>query len=40
VLLDVLSGGSALLVRGDEAEEAWHLITPVLEVWAAGGGPE
>jgi glucose-6-phosphate 1-dehydrogenase len=39
VLLDVLSGGCALSVRGDEAEEAWRIVTPVLEAWAAGRVP-
>ena len=36
VLLDVLNGGSTLSIRGDEAEEAWRVITPVLEAWADG----
>jgi glucose-6-phosphate 1-dehydrogenase len=35
VLQDVLSGGSTLSVRADEAEEAWRIVTPVLEAWAA-----
>jgi glucose-6-phosphate 1-dehydrogenase len=35
VLLDVLDGDGALSVRGDEAEEAWRVMTPVLEGWAA-----
>ncbi len=39
VLLDVLSGGCTLSVRGDEAEEAWRIVTPVLEAWAAGRVP-
>ncbi|MPY66514.1 glucose-6-phosphate dehydrogenase [Deinococcus sp. SDU3-2] len=39
VLRDVLAGGSALSVRGDEAEEAWRVVTPVLEGWAAGRVP-
>jgi glucose-6-phosphate 1-dehydrogenase len=34
VLLDVLRGESALSIRGDEAEEAWRIMTPVLEAWA------
>jgi len=34
VLLDVLSGGSTLSVRGDEAEQAWRIVTPVLNAWA------
>jgi glucose-6-phosphate 1-dehydrogenase len=39
VLLDVLGGGSELAVRGDEAEQAWRVVTPVLEAWAAGAVP-
>ena len=39
VLLDVLSGGSALSVGGDEAEEAWRVVSPVLEGWAKGAVP-
>ena len=34
VLLDILTGQSALAVRGDGAEEAWRLVTPILEAWA------
>ena len=34
VLRDVLGGGSMLSVRGDEAEQAWRIVTPVLEAWA------
>lgn len=33
VLLDVLSGGSTLSVRGDEAEESWRVVMPVIEAW-------
>jgi glucose-6-phosphate 1-dehydrogenase len=33
VLLDILSGGGALSVRGDEAEHAWRVVTPVLDAW-------
>jgi glucose-6-phosphate 1-dehydrogenase len=36
VLLDILSGGSTLSVRSDEAEAAWHVVTPVLDAWNAG----
>jgi glucose-6-phosphate 1-dehydrogenase len=36
VLLDILTGGSALSVRGDEAEASWRVMTPILEGWAAG----
>ena len=35
VLVDVLSGGCTLSIRGDEAEKAWRIMTPVLDAWAA-----
>jgi glucose-6-phosphate 1-dehydrogenase len=34
ILLDVLTGDSALSIRADEAEEAWRILTPVLDGWA------
>jgi glucose-6-phosphate 1-dehydrogenase len=34
VFLDVLTGTSALSVSADEAELAWHVVTPVLQAWA------
>jgi glucose-6-phosphate 1-dehydrogenase len=33
LLLDVLRGDPALSIRGDEAEEAWRLLEPVLSAW-------
>jgi glucose-6-phosphate 1-dehydrogenase len=39
VLLDVLDGTSELSVSGDEAEEAWRAVAPVLASWDAGGAP-
>jgi len=39
LLHDVLRGDPALSIRGDEAEEAWRVFTPVLEAWAAGEVP-
>ena len=36
VLADFLGGGSRLAVRGDEAEEAWRIVAPVLEAWEVG----
>ena len=39
VLLDVLTNGSTLSVRGDEAEEQWRVVTPVLDAWTAGRVP-
>jgi glucose-6-phosphate 1-dehydrogenase len=39
ILLDVLCGNSALSIRGDEAEEAWRVVTPVLEGWSRDLAP-
>jgi glucose-6-phosphate 1-dehydrogenase len=39
VLLDILDGGNALSVSGEEAEEAWRVVTPVLEAWKEGRVP-
>jgi glucose-6-phosphate 1-dehydrogenase len=39
ILLDVLSGNSALSIRADEAEEAWRVLTPVLDGWARDLSP-
>ena len=39
VLLDVLEGGNALSVGGEEAEEAWRVVTPALEAWEQGRVP-
>ncbi|WP_316741833.1 glucose-6-phosphate dehydrogenase [Streptomyces sp. MK7] len=33
LLLDVMRGDPALSIRGDEAEEAWRVLTPVLDAW-------
>ncbi|OIK26028.1 glucose-6-phosphate dehydrogenase [Streptomyces malaysiense] len=33
LLLDVLRGDPALSIRGDEAEQAWRVLTPVLTAW-------
>jgi glucose-6-phosphate 1-dehydrogenase len=39
VLADVLSGGSALSVSAEEAEQAWRIVEPVLQAWTAGAAP-
>ena len=39
VLGELLSGGSDRSVRGDEAEQAWRVVEPVLAQWAAGAAP-
>jgi glucose-6-phosphate 1-dehydrogenase len=39
VLLDLLDGDSMLSVRGDEAEESWRVVEPVLAAWRADRVP-
>jgi glucose-6-phosphate 1-dehydrogenase len=39
ILLDVLRGNSALSIRADEAEEAWRVVTPVLDGWSRSLAP-
>jgi len=34
LLKDVLNQQAALSIRGDEAEESWRVVTPVLDAWA------
>ncbi|HEY5386817.1 MAG TPA: glucose-6-phosphate dehydrogenase [Thermoleophilia bacterium] len=35
VLVDAMEGDTMLFTRGDQAEEAWRIVGPVLEAWAA-----
>jgi glucose-6-phosphate 1-dehydrogenase len=39
LLLDVLTGETALSIRADEAEESWRVLSPVLDAWAKGAVP-
>ncbi len=39
VLTDVLTGGTARSVSGEESEQAWRIVEPVLRSWAAGAAP-
>jgi glucose-6-phosphate 1-dehydrogenase len=39
ILLDVLRANSALSIRADEAEEAWRVVTPVVEGWSRNLAP-
>jgi glucose-6-phosphate 1-dehydrogenase len=39
LLADALEGDVTLSIRGDEAEEAWRIVTPILDAWAAGRAP-
>jgi glucose-6-phosphate 1-dehydrogenase len=33
LLLDIMHGDATLFTRGDEVEEAWRVVTPILEGW-------
>lgn len=39
LLLDALEGDVTLSIRGDEIEEAWRIVTPILDAWASGRAP-
>ncbi|HEX7167376.1 MAG TPA: hypothetical protein VF230_10390, partial [Acidimicrobiales bacterium] len=39
VLLNVLRGDPVLSIRGDEAEEAWRIVGPILDAWRADEVP-
>ena len=39
LLLDILEGDNTLSIRADEAEEAWRIMTPILEAWRANEVP-
>jgi len=39
LLLDVFAGDPVLSIRGDEAEESWRIVEPVLATWETGAVP-
>jgi glucose-6-phosphate 1-dehydrogenase len=39
VLTDLLGGGSRTSVSGEEAEQAWRIVEPVLAAWSDGAVP-
>lgn len=39
LLADVFQGDPILSIRGDEAEESWRIVEPVLEAWRSGDVP-
>ena len=39
ILGAILDGDPLMTIRGDEAEELWRIVEPVLETWRAGGVP-
>jgi glucose-6-phosphate 1-dehydrogenase len=40
LLLDVLLGDPPLFPRHEEVELSWRILDPIIEFWAANGGPE
>jgi glucose-6-phosphate 1-dehydrogenase len=40
LLYDVMIGDSTLFNRADMVEDAWRVVEPVLDAWAAGGAPD
>ncbi|MDQ4145560.1 MAG: glucose-6-phosphate dehydrogenase [Actinomycetota bacterium] len=39
LLVDILEGDPSLSIRGDEAEECWRIVEPILSAWANGAAP-
>ena len=39
LLVEVLEGDPALSIRGDEAEESWRIVEPILGQWSRGAPP-
>ena len=40
LILDALLGDASLFTRADEVEEAWGIVTPILEAWIDGAPTE
>ncbi|MGK7888338.1 MAG: glucose-6-phosphate dehydrogenase, partial [Leptolyngbyaceae cyanobacterium] len=40
LLVDAMLGDQTRFTRGDEVEESWRIITPILQVWDAPASPE
>jgi len=40
LILDALLGDASLFTRADEVEEAWGIVTPILDAWADQPPPE
>ncbi len=40
LLIDCMLGDQTLFTRGDEVEESWRVLTPLLQVWDAPAHPE
>ena len=40
LILDALLGDSSLFTRADEVEQAWSIVTPILEAWVEEAEPD
>ena len=40
LILDALLGDGSLFTRSDEVEQAWGIVTPILDAWIDSPGPE
>ena len=40
LILDALLGDASLFARADEVEEAWSIVTPIIETWVDGPPPD
>lgn len=39
LILEMLKNDPMLFIRGDEADEAWRIVDPVIEAWSTGDVP-
>ena len=39
LVAEMLNNDPMLFIRGDEAEEAWRIVEPVMRGWSAGAVP-
>jgi glucose-6-phosphate 1-dehydrogenase len=39
LLLEVLEGSASMFMRADQVEEAWKVVTPIMEYWKKGPAP-
>jgi glucose-6-phosphate 1-dehydrogenase len=39
LILDVLTGDPSLFTRADEVEQAWAIVTPIIDTWLGGPPP-
>ncbi len=40
LILDALLGDASLFTRADEVEQAWSVVTPIIDAWADGPAPD